>query len=159
MTTKKPRQGVDEEGLALGERLRELAELVGGKKEMARLGEISEVQIYRYINGENIPSVRAIARIAAAAGVSLNWLATGEGARERDAAGSEAATPAVLDRNLLAHLLERAADSEALTTMAADKRAGIIADVYADVVANEQDHTARTRMADAVLSGVLRVIA
>ncbi|MCH7479732.1 MAG: helix-turn-helix domain-containing protein, partial [SAR324 cluster bacterium] len=42
---------------------------------------ISESQLYRYIGGESSPTIEPLVQIARAAGVSLEWLATGYGSR------------------------------------------------------------------------------
>lgn len=51
----------------------------GGKRELANLSGVEEGQLYRYLRGENVPSIYAIVRIADAVGVSVEWLATGRG--------------------------------------------------------------------------------
>lgn len=159
MSTKKPPSDIDEESLALGQRLNELAELVGGKKEMARLGGISEVQIYRYINGENIPSIRAISRLARAADVSINWLVNGIGPRDNAELEVSAPEPSIaLDRGLLAHIIEAVHRSDVLGAVPAEKLAKTISDVYAEVATTEHDKVARLRMADAILITVSRLI-
>ncbi|MGB1111179.1 MAG: helix-turn-helix domain-containing protein [Gammaproteobacteria bacterium] len=147
----------DPESIALGQRLRELADRVGGKKEMARLGGISEVQIYRYINGENVPSIRAIARLAEAADVSLNWLATGEGPQDRQTADRPSGSDK-LDFELLRHLLVGVLASVEMNSLTAEKRAEIVADIYAQVVSKEEQPDARLRLADAILSTVTRLV-
>jgi len=76
--TKKP--GVAGE---IGDRIITAAEHVGGKKALAKKAEVHETQLYRYIRGENTPSVDVAARIAAASGLNLEWLATGRGLPHR----------------------------------------------------------------------------
>ncbi len=72
-----------EEGKGLGKRIAMVAELVGGKRELARRAGIKESQLYRYINGTNIPSVHVAVDIANSGDVDVSWLATGYGAMMR----------------------------------------------------------------------------
>jgi len=52
--------------------------VVGGRKEMATLTGISKSAIDKYAQGRSDPSRSALMAMARAAGVSLQWLATGE---------------------------------------------------------------------------------
>ncbi len=63
----------------LGERIKLSALEVGGKKNLSHLTGIPESGIYRYIKGESAMPVKALVKIAKAAGLSVEWLATGEG--------------------------------------------------------------------------------
>ena len=65
--------------LELATRLEAVADSVGGKRELANLSGVDEGQLYRYLRGENVPSMHAVVRIADAARVNLEWLATGRG--------------------------------------------------------------------------------
>ena len=62
-----------------GERVRKVADLVGGQAELARRTGISKVTIGSYIAGESEPSRERLIAMANAAGVSLLWLAVGDG--------------------------------------------------------------------------------
>lgn len=68
----------------LGERIKLASERVGGKKTLSRETGIPESGIYRYIKGESAIPVKALVKIAEATGVSIQWLATGEGEQESD---------------------------------------------------------------------------
>jgi phage repressor protein C with HTH and peptisase S24 domain len=62
----------------LGKRIAQIAEKVGGKRALADVAGVSEGQIYRYIEGKNVPGIDIIVKIAKALSVSVEWLATGE---------------------------------------------------------------------------------
>ncbi len=64
---------------ALGERIGNIANMLGGKRALAlRLG-VHESMLYRYIKGENALSAPLLVALADVANVSLEWLATGAG--------------------------------------------------------------------------------
>ena len=63
----------------LGHRIAKIADLVGGKKNLARAIGISESQLYRYISGDSHPTVEPLAAIARCGSVRLDWLVLGEG--------------------------------------------------------------------------------
>ena len=63
----------------IGTRISVIADMVGGKKKLASLSDVSEVQIHRYINETSQPTILPFIRIAKAGGVNIEWLATGEG--------------------------------------------------------------------------------
>ena len=62
----------------LGDRISECAKKVGGKKRLAELSGISESMLYRYLNLDSAPTAGPLIRIARSAGVTLDWLMTGE---------------------------------------------------------------------------------
>ncbi len=53
------------------------ADAIGSRKEAARLAGVSDDMLYRYMREETPPRFEAIVRLAHAAGVSLDWMATG----------------------------------------------------------------------------------
>lgn len=61
----------------ISDRIAKVAEMVGSKKKLAELMDVSEVQLYRYLNMENAPSIEVAFKIAQAGGVRLEWLLTG----------------------------------------------------------------------------------
>lgn len=63
----------------LKDRIKAVVNKVGGKRAMARAIEVSDTQVYRYINGINTPGMEVIKRIADVGGVSVEWLMNGEG--------------------------------------------------------------------------------
>ncbi|RHW21917.1 XRE family transcriptional regulator [Pseudomonas jilinensis] len=64
---------------AIGTRIEEIAERVGGKRELANLAGIHETQLYKYIKGANSPSIAVAVALADTAKVSLDWLLLGKG--------------------------------------------------------------------------------
>ncbi|KPV39516.1 hypothetical protein AN478_10190 [Thiohalorhabdus denitrificans] len=61
----------------MGERIAALADRVGGKRRLAAKAGVRESQLFRYIRGDNIPSLATAAALADAGDVSLEWLAYG----------------------------------------------------------------------------------
>lgn len=64
----------------LGDRIAKAIELAGGPSEVHRRTGISRSLLLKYSKAEAEPGVRRVVAIAKAAGVSVEWLATGEGA-------------------------------------------------------------------------------
>lgn len=63
----------------LGTRLRSVVRMLGGNEAAGRIAGVSDEMISRYVNGKAKPNFFAVAALARAAGVDLNWLASGEG--------------------------------------------------------------------------------
>jgi transcriptional regulator with XRE-family HTH domain len=63
----------------LGDRISKIADIMGGKKNLAKAIGISESQLYRYIAGDSQPTVEPLAAIARCGQVHLDWLVLGEG--------------------------------------------------------------------------------
>jgi transcriptional regulator with XRE-family HTH domain len=51
------------------------------KKKMSDAAGVSLSQLGRYISGESQPTIEPLVRMAEAAGVNLDWLATGRGSK------------------------------------------------------------------------------
>lgn len=62
--------------------MRVVAGKVGGVQELAKVTGISESQLYRIVGGENEAKVGALASIATAGGVSVEWLVMGDAAAD-----------------------------------------------------------------------------
>ncbi|RJP17215.1 MAG: helix-turn-helix transcriptional regulator [Deltaproteobacteria bacterium] len=60
-------------------RMKEVVEMVGSAEKLAKLSGISSRGIGKYLAGETDPSRVRLVAIARATGVSIKWLATGEG--------------------------------------------------------------------------------
>lgn len=58
----------------LGSRIEAVADALGLRKDAARIADISPDQLARYISGEGEISFTPVARMAAAAGFSLDWV-------------------------------------------------------------------------------------
>ena len=60
-------------------RIRKLATFVGGPKRLSERSGLSRAVIGKYLSGKSDPSRERLVKLADAAGVSIRWLATGEG--------------------------------------------------------------------------------
>ncbi len=60
-------------------RIKEVVELLGGPKPASDKSGVSRGSIYKYMSGENEPSLKAILKLALAADISFVWLASGLG--------------------------------------------------------------------------------
>lgn len=67
----------------IGDRILEAARAVGGKGKLCDLTGISDSQLYRYIRELAQPTVTKLVLISQASGLSLDWLATGQGAAHK----------------------------------------------------------------------------
>lgn len=79
----------------LQERLKVAAQLVGGPDALSKLAEIPRSTFANYLSGRNDPKTGALVAIARAAGVSIGWLATGEGPMRPAAPGEPVLLPTV----------------------------------------------------------------
>lgn len=64
------------------DRLRIVMDRLGTRREAAKIAGVSLDAVIRYLRGENQPSFTAMSRVCEAAGVSMRWLANGEGPLE-----------------------------------------------------------------------------
>ncbi|WP_447926915.1 XRE family transcriptional regulator [Vreelandella sp. EE27] len=77
-------------GNAIGTRISEMADKIGSRKLAAEAAGVSSATFYRWLNGDSPPVFAGVAKLANAAGVSLDWVASGEetvvvGAKPADA--------------------------------------------------------------------------
>lgn len=63
----------------IGQRIGEAAAALGTRTSAYTVMGVSSAALQRYIKEENVPPFDAIARLCLAAGVRLDWMATGEG--------------------------------------------------------------------------------
>ena len=63
----------------LVDRLTETANTLGSKSDVSKVIGLSESQLYKQLKGLSVPRLDTAAALAKAAGVSLEWLAFGEG--------------------------------------------------------------------------------
>lgn len=91
----------------VGSRLRLVESEFRNREEAAKTAGVAKSTFQRWVEGKADPSFRGLARLAAATGVSLNWLATGEGPMRFDqaAAGTSMAAP-VIDTKLMGRIAE-----------------------------------------------------
>ncbi|MCA1972087.1 MAG: helix-turn-helix domain-containing protein [Caenispirillum sp.] len=94
--------------LELGTRLSTVVEALGGRSAAAEAADVSPTQITRYTKGRNVPPFDVVARLCAAAGVSMEWVATGRG-EMRPAAGHTAA-PAEPNLDMLRDIVRQLAE-------------------------------------------------
>lgn len=64
------------------ERLKIVASRLGTRQQAADIGGITLDALIRQLRGDNQPGFHTISRLCQAAGVSMHWLATGEGSEE-----------------------------------------------------------------------------
>lgn len=69
---------------AFVDRLRVVMDRLGTRREAAEIGGVSLDAVIRYLRGENQPGFMVISRLTEAAGISMRWLATGQGDMEND---------------------------------------------------------------------------
>lgn len=69
----------------LSERIFKVISLFSDRKIASEIAGKSEDMLWAYTKGRNSPSFEALARLALAKGINLNWLATGEGSMYLDA--------------------------------------------------------------------------
>ncbi|MEX0745285.1 MAG: helix-turn-helix transcriptional regulator [Phycisphaeraceae bacterium] len=70
----------------IGTRIKHAAEIIGTRSKAAQAAGVSDDMLYRYIREQSPPSFSAMAGLTSSAGVSLEWLATGEGSPDQGAA-------------------------------------------------------------------------
>ena len=66
---------------AIGTRIAEIVETVGGNSALARLAEVSESVVRKWTAGASEPTAGNLVAVARAGGVTVEWLATGDGAK------------------------------------------------------------------------------
>lgn len=137
----------------IGHRIRETSDRIGGRKQLAKIAGMSDAQLYRIMSEGSAPKIETVAAIARGAGVSLEWLATGEGPMEADAARAGRSAPSTadtIDRERLQRSIETAAAILQRTgrAMEAAKQAEFILALYdfyaqGDVSDEAQDNIVR----------------
>lgn len=116
----------------IGRRIDEIAVRIGTRKNAALVAKVSTDTLQRWIRGENMPAFDTAARLCLAAGVRMEWLATGEGPMLT----SEIAAPAAaLDEKSLRTALELVEEALEGRQLAPALRAELVGHVYALIVA------------------------
>lgn len=72
----------------LGQRIADIAESLGGKRNLARCSGVHETQLYKYIRGGSLPSLAVCLAVARAGGVTLDWLVSGRPTPQPPASGT-----------------------------------------------------------------------
>lgn len=70
---------------ALAQRLRRCAQIAGSGERLSQISAIPRRTLESYLSGQSEPNVSRLVALAEAVGVSVEWLATGEGEMMRDA--------------------------------------------------------------------------
>lgn len=88
---------------AFGERVSIAIERVGGSTKMAEIADVSTSVLSKWRRGESDPSRSRLVKMARAAGVSVEWLATGEGSPDKGAESpsKQGFGPAEMDLDLM----------------------------------------------------------
>lgn len=148
---KTDRNSVPNVAPGIGTRIDAVSKLVGTRAEAAKAALVSDDMLYRYIREDSPPSFSAMAGLAKAAGVSLDWIATGQG---HMMAGSGASSVPSISRDIMADVIEvvlRELDSQG-KTLSPDKMSQLMLLIHDEILESEQTATGVDR------SKVIRLI-
>lgn len=149
-----PVQGENSESAGkLEERLRICMKLAGGGAALAQKAGIPRSTLETYITGKAEPKVSRVVAIAGAAGVTIDWLASGEGPMERGALSQGELHPTRdpqfkpfvnLDRDLLTDMVVAVEEelAERGLTLAPHRKGELIATLYEMEAEEEQEQHA-----------------
>lgn len=115
-------------GSGIGRRISEAASALGTRKSAHAVMQVSSAALQRYIAEENMPPFDAVARLCLAAGVRLEWLATGEGDMRSQAAPGGASQP--LRRDDLTMALQLASEALGEKELPPAKHAELVTLIY-----------------------------
>lgn len=73
----------------LGTRISAVVDLFESRKKAASVADVHVDSLYRYMRGQQSPTLEVMSKLCSAKGISLDWLASGEGPMHR----SEVARP------------------------------------------------------------------
>lgn len=107
---------------ALGKRICYVADLYENRKSAADTAHISTDQLSRYIRGENQPGLLAMAALAKPFGISLDWLATGDGDKSGKGVNTDLLT-------LILETIAQALDQHQIQ-LSIDKKCRLVALLY-----------------------------
>ncbi|MDD2870117.1 helix-turn-helix domain-containing protein [Neomegalonema sp.] len=98
----------DKSDPVFAQRIEQISKMVGGPGELARKSGLSRRVIDKYIAAGSDPSRQRLISLATAAGVSVQWLATGEGERipHPSPVQQETSPPPPLDGWLLSRAID-----------------------------------------------------
>jgi transcriptional regulator with XRE-family HTH domain len=118
----------------VGSRLREVEKSFKNRATVAAVCDVSKSTFQNWIEGRADPSFEGLARLSAATGISLDWLATGRGGKD---VGTTA--PAAVDEDLLCEVIEavEAVLEERHLTLVPAKKALLLADLYMMILEEE----------------------
>ena len=127
---------------ALGERLSLAVARIGTQKEAAAVAGVTDEQIGRWKRGQAKPAFYGIVALAKAAGVSLDWLATGEGPREDRPRPTQSREKAVDTATVSPTAADAAPDCETKITNEHTESQPVCANLYSFM----QDDSFKARM-------------
>lgn len=118
------------------DRIETIIRLCGSVAELSRKSHLSRGVIGKYQNGESDPSRSRLIALAQAAGVRVEWLATGEGAMRPSDDEPKPAPAGGIDRDLLAAVHKGVAElyRSENARISADPLADEVARIYDDLV-------------------------
>lgn len=113
--------------------------MVGGKRELSKMIDISEPQLHRIISGESQAKVETVAQIAAAAGVSLAWLVAGEDGKDiqEERAAYAAGAALIVDRLVDSIMVVEEVLEEKQLYLRPLKKAQLVAIIYEELLKEE----------------------
>lgn len=123
----------------IGSRIAATAVKLGSRKNAANISRISSDSLRRWIAEEVSPSFDGMARLAAAAGVSLDWLATGKEPQMAGASEPVERQLGSVDRQRLFDVVETIEEELAARRidLAPSKKAKLIVLVYEEIAESE----------------------
>lgn len=124
--------------IELGKRINICAKHVGGKRSLSNKTDISETQLFRYIKGEQEPSITKCLAISKQCNIDLNWLITGEGQSEPSDQNNSCNS---IDEEVLQGVIEAIEghlDNNNLE-LDADKKAQLITIIYNEVIDDDDE--------------------
>jgi phage repressor protein C with HTH and peptisase S24 domain len=89
-------------GDSFSRRLRLIMQQFGSIADLAKAVQVSDNAIYKWVAGRGQPSMTSLVNLAQAAGVSVEWLATGKGAGAFDEIADRDLAPLVQPSDLIA---------------------------------------------------------
>ncbi len=128
-TTTSEKEPSSDSSDTIGTRIARVSEVIGGRAEAAKAAGVSGASLQRYIRNDNMPPFDVAARLCNAAGVSMQWLDSGEGPMLLDQL-----SPAELDTHAI---LTQPPESEAARRANA-RREQRLKDFSASVAASSQ---------------------
>ena len=148
---------------ALGDRIRYVVDLFDRKKDAAQIAGVIPEQLNRWCQAQSEPRFVGITRLALSQGVSLEWIATGNGEIQSHANGKttpQHATPSPNDTQLKKRDILIAIISGFLTAEDVENGPQIAQDIiasYDEIVENIENNRDHSEMA-IILSQVITAI-
>jgi len=130
----------------LGARIKLIIDRLGTQKDAASLVDLKPVMLGKYIKGDAKPSYYTMVTLADAAGVSLDWLATGREPMMRADAPAQAApaAPSDIDEPLLKDIVSAVEVhlDERRIPLSPEKKSLLISELYMLMLEEDMDEHA-----------------